>query len=111
MNVVRHRERLALGGRTSGSKLAGLNTVVQAQRAHVEEGRQNTVKAIMAQIVQLALADHRQAYHRDLHLVRLQGDIVSVEITAVIDVLCDGIHDRVVARCVQLFFDHLTAIH
>ena len=63
----------------------------------------------MAEVVELSLADHRQAHHGYLHLVCLEGYIIAVEVTAVIDVLRDGIDDGVVGSSIQFLVDNIPA--
>ena len=110
VHVVGHGERLALGGGGGGRELARLHSVVQSQRAHIEERVQDAVDAVVEKVVELPFGGHRQTHHRDFHLVLLQRDVVAVEVAAVIDVAGLGIHDGVVAGGVEFLFEHAAAV-
>ena len=110
MYIVRHSQCLTLSRCTGRRELASLQSVVQPERSEVKERRQDAVYTVVTQVVQLPLAHHRQSNHRNLHLVGFQGYIVAVEVSAVIHVLRYGIDYRIVARGVQFFLYHLTAV-
>ena len=97
MHIVRHRQGLALGSGGSGGELARLHPVIEPQFAKIEERRQNAVDTVVEEVVELPLRRHHETHHRNLHLVLLQGDIIAMEVTAVVDVAGLGIDNRVVA--------------
>ena len=110
MHIVRHCQRLTLRRGTGCRELTSLNTVVQSERTHIQERRQDTIDTIMAQVVQLPLADHRQTHHSYLDFIRFQRDIIAVEITAMIDILCYGIDYGIIACCIEFLLYNATTV-
>ena len=108
MYIHRVRQRLALGRRRRGRELCRLHAVIQPRDAEVDEGRQDAVvDAVVTEVVQLPLGQHGQLRDGDLQLIHLERDVVAVEVAAVVDVTRLRVHDRIVARRVQLVDQHL----
>ena len=102
VNVIWHGKGLALCRSGSCGELAGLHSVIEAQFTHVQERRQDAIDAVMEEVVELPFSEHGEAHKGNLHLVFLQGDVVSVEVSAVVHVLGVRIHNGVVAGRVNL---------
>ena len=105
VHIVGHGQRLTFRRRRGGSKLVGLQGVVEPRRSHAEERRQDAIQAVVQQVVELAFGRHGHAGHGHLDLVLLHGDIVAVEVSAVIDVGAVHVDDGVVVRRLQFLLN------
>ena len=107
MHVIWHGKGLALCSSGGCSELTSLHAVIEAKLTHIQERRQDAIDAVMEEVVELPFSEHGEAHKGNLHLVFLQGDIVSVEIAAVVHVLGVRVHDGIVTRGINLVLKHL----
>ena len=76
--------------------MRSLQTVVQPQYSQIDEWRQNTVNTVVEQIVNLSFAKHSQLGHGNFQLVHFERNVISVEVAAMINILCIRIDNRIV---------------
>ena len=107
MDVHRIRKRLRFGRGRGRRELRRLQAVVKPQLAEVHERRQRFVDAVVEEVVQLPLGEHRHLRDGDLELVHLQRNIVAVEVAAVVDGPRLGVHHRIVVHRIELLDEYL----
>lgn len=108
--VVGHRQRLTLGRSRSSRKLRSLKSVIQSEYTHIHKRRKNAVDAVVEQVIQLTLGQHREFRDGDFEFIHLERHVIAMKIAAVIDIARGGIDNRVVASRIKLADKHLLHI-
>ena len=107
VDVHRVGKGLAFGCRGRGRELAGLHSVVQPENTQIQERRKYAVDSVVEKIVHLPFGQHCHPGKGDFQLVHLIGNVISVEISAVIDIAALLVHNRIVIDCINLILKHL----
>ena len=75
---------------------------------------QDAIDTVVEQIIDLSFAKHGQFGYGDFQFIHFERDVISVEVTAMINILCVRINNRIVAGGIyfvnQYFFRILQLI-
>ena len=71
-------------------------TIVQSKHSQIYKRRQDAIDTVVEQIVNLSFAKHSQLGHGNFQLVHFERNVISVEVAAMINILCIRIDNRIV---------------